>query len=175
MCYCQRLLDQPHPGVLIRHHTAGFIPQSQDCGQLSAPQPPQREQLLLGQGSARAGSEILAATAVGMTTKKVILKKLQAGFEQCNPAGDDTPSHDRLTTCWGFGMPQSSWLVSWRQAMVPLGHIHRRKAFLKQEAIALLKKKSKNEKKENQKSLLMDFSITSCREMRTKAVHTSTP
>lgn len=108
MCYCQRLLGQPHPGILIRHHTAGLTPQSQDCGQLSAQQPPQSKQLLLGQVSARAGSELPAGTTVGMTTKQVSLKKLQDGFEHLNPAGDDTPSHDRLTTCWGFGMPQSS-------------------------------------------------------------------
>lgn len=37
-----------------------------------------------------------------MTTKQVIQKKDEAGFEHLNPAGDDTPSHDRLTSCWGI-------------------------------------------------------------------------
>lgn len=105
---------QPHPGILIRDHAAGFIPQSLSKSLSKAavsPTATTKQQLLLGQVSARAGGELLAGAAVDMTTKQVTLKKLQAGSEPLHPAGDDTPSHYRLTTCWGFGMPQSSWLV----------------------------------------------------------------
>lgn len=84
---------QPHPGILIRDHTAGFIPQSLSKSLSKAavsPTATTKQQLLLGQVSARAGSELLAGTAVSMTTKQVTLKKLQAGSEPLHPAGDDT-------------------------------------------------------------------------------------
>lgn len=91
--------------------------------------------LLLGLVSARASDELLTGTTPSVTikhhyetlirAKQVILKKLPAGFEHLGPAGNDTPSRDRLTTCRGFRTPQSSQMVLLRQAMVPPGHVHR--------------------------------------------------
>lgn len=102
---------------------------------------------------------------------RVTLRKLTAGFELLSLAGDDTPSHDGLTRCRGFSTPQSGQLVLLGQATVPPGHVHKQRAFSKQEAAALQKKN----KRKNQKFLLTESSIRNLRGKRIKGVPTHRP
>lgn len=78
-----------------------------------------------------------------MTTKQVIPKKDEAGFEHLNPAGDDTPSHDRLTSCWGiWHAPEQVAAFVETSNGAPGSHPQKKGIFLKEEAIACLKKES---------------------------------